>query len=470
MSIIGQTRHDLFHFARHFTVEALCSGTTDESIKAALEASGRGKQRASPLQPKLMMWLVLCLPIFRSDSIPAVLARLLNGLREFLFTLSLRAIDDDAIAHARKRLGVDPVRRFFRLQAEEVRPSPSFHGLRVWALDGTLLTMPDTEENRKIFGLVKASRGRAAFPQLKVVGLQDVVSRRFRDVVFRRWKAAERKMALPMLPHIGEGDLVLMDRGFYGAWFFEAIRLQGSHFLCRVPGFVKFKALRGTSKKSGDYLAWIEAPVPLPPGQKIQKGPGRPATHRRVRMLVRVIEYQIRGFERVRLVTSLLDRSIPALDLVLEYHRRWEIELALDELKTHQSSTAVGTLKTIFRSHTPRNVMQEAYALVAAYNLVRSTLAEAAQRHNLDPGKISFVGTLRAISLMLPRMRGAPSVRLPALYSQLLLDIAEALIDRPRRPRWYPRVVRVKMSNFKLKRPHHHEIKVDFTTRIRVGA
>lgn len=470
MSIIGQTRHELCQVARHFTVEALCAGTTDQSIHSALEASSRGKQRASPLQPKLMMWLVLCLPIFRSDSIPAVLARLLSGLREFLVSLSLRPIDDDAIAHARRRLGVDPMRRFFRLQAAEVRPSPSFHGLRVWSLDGTMLTMPDTPENQQIFGLLKASRGRAAFPQLKVVGLQDVVSRRFRDVVFRRWDGSERAMAVPMLPHLGEGDLVLIDRGFYGAWFFEAIRLRNSHFLCRVPSRVKFKALRGTSKKSGDYLAWIEAPIPLRAGQKIRKGPGRPATHRRVRMLVRVIEYQIRGFKRVRLVTSLLDRSIPSLDLVLEYHRRWEIELALDELKTHQSSTAVGTLKTIFRSRTPRNVMQEAYALLAAYNLVRSTIAEAAQHHHLDPEKISFVGSLRAISLMLPRMRGAPSNRLVALYDQLLLDIAEAKIDRPRRPRWYPRVVKVKMSNFKLKRPHHHEVRTDFKSTIRIGA
>jgi hypothetical protein len=146
------------------------------------------------------------------------------------------------------------------------------------------------------------------------------------------------------------------------------------------------------------------------------------------------------------------------------------MELALDELKTHQSSTAVGTLKTIFRSHTPRNVMQEAYALVAAYNLIRSILAEAANRNRLDPNRISFVGSLRVISLMLPRMRGALSSRLPVLYDQLLLDIAEALIDRPRRARWYPRVVKVKMSNFKLKRPHHHELKFDFKAHIRIGA
>ncbi len=470
MSIIGQARRELCELARHFTVEALCPGETDQSITTALEHSGRGKQRASPLQPKLMMWLVLCLPIFRGDSIPAVLARLLNGLREILLSLSLRAIDDDAIAHARQRLGVDPVRRFFRLQADQIRPAPSFHGLRVWGFDGTMLTMPDTPENRRVFGRVKSSRGQAAFPQLKMVGLQDVVSRRFRDVTFRLWKASEREMAAPMLQHMQEGDLILIDRGFYGVWFFEAIRSRQAHFLCRVPSCVRLKALPETSKRSGDYLAWIEARVALPVGQTIRPKVGRPATHRRVRMLVRVIEYQIRGFEHVRLITSLLDRSIPALDLVHEYHRRWEIEIALDEVKTHQSSTPVGVLKTIFRSHTPRNVMQEAYALAASYNLLRSAMAEAAERRGIDPDKISFVGSLRAIGLMLPRMRGAPASRLPALYDQLMLDIGEAQIDRPRRPRRCPRVVRVKMSNFKLKRPQHLELKTDLNTEIRIGA
>ncbi|MBI4566624.1 MAG: IS4 family transposase [Planctomycetes bacterium] len=470
MSLIGNTRQELSQLARHFTVEALCAGTTDQSINAALVASGRGKQRASPLQPKLMMWLVLSMCVFRSDAIPAVLARLLSGLREFLVALSLRPVDDDAIAHARQRLGVDPLRRFFRLQAAEVRPAPTFHGLSVWSFDGSHMTMPNSPGNRKIFGRMKTGRGRAAFPQLKLVALQDTQSRRFRDVVFRRWDASERKMAAHMLHHLGEGDLVLIDRGFYGVWFFEAIRHQGSHFLARVPAYAKFKAIPGTSKKSGDYLAWIEARVPLTAGQQVQGPQGRPSTSRVVRLLVRVIEYRIRGFERVRLVTSLLDRSISALDLILQYHRRWDIELGLDELKTHQCSTAVGTLKTIFRSQTARNVIQEAYALVASYNLVRGTMAEAAERHSLDPDKISFIGSLRAIAHMLPRMKGAPTCRLPTLYEQLLLDIAEAELDRPRRPRQYPRVVRVKMSNFKLKRPQHKQIVADFKTQIRIGA
>lgn len=470
MDPIGSSRSELVHFSRHFTVEALCSGKTGQAIEQALKTSGRGEQRSSPLQPNLMMWLVLCLPIFRSDSIPAVLGRLLSGLREFVMALSLRPVDDGAISHARQRLGIQPLKEFFRLQASEIRPEPSFYGLRVWAFDGTFLTMPDTKANRGFFGVIKTSRGRAAFPQVKVVGLQDVVSRRLRDVRLDGWKGAERQMALPMLEHLGEGDLVLLDRGYYGAWFFEAIRLRQVQFLCRIPSGVKLRAVRGTTKQSGDYLAFIEAPVPLPPEQRYKNSRGTLVKHRTLKMLVRVIEYRIRGFERVRLATSLLDRSLSPLDLVLQYHRRWEIELALDEIKTHQSSAAAGTLKTIFRGLGPRNVLQEAYALMASYNLLRGLILEASQRHHVEPDKISFVDSLRAICLMLPRMRSAPSHRLPALYDQLLADVAESLIDRPRRHRRYPRVVKQKMSNFKLKRPRHRQEIVDFRCQIRLGA
>lgn len=470
MSIIGTIREKLSNLSKHFTVEALCGDGADRFIDEALKVTGRGEQRQSPLQPKLMMWLTLCLSIFRHESIPAVLARLLTGLRDFVDALPLRPVDDDALAHARKRLGVDPVREFFRRLASTIIPPATFHGLCVYALDGTQLTMPDTRENRKIFGRVKTSRGRAAFPQLKMVALQDVFSHRFRDVTLRRWKTPERAMALPLLRHLGDGDLVLLDRGFYAAWFFGALRAQRSHFLARVPAFVKFRAIRGTNKKSGDYLAWIEGYTGHHLPEKIQGPHGRPRVHQRIGTLVRVIHYHVRGFKPVRLVTSLLDREIPALDLALKYHDRWEIELALDELKTHQSSTAQGTLKTVFRSQRPRNVMQEAFALVAAYNLIRGAMTQAAARHAVDPKLLSFVDSVRAIEHMLPRMRAALINRLCALHDQLLLDLVRSLIDRPRRHRRYARVVKVKMSNFKLKRPHHREKHFDIRERIRIGA
>lgn len=470
MGCIDQSGQELYTFSKSFTVEALCSGRTEENLKATLEEAGLDRQRRSPLQPRLMFWLVLGLPIFRSESIPAVLARLISGLRGVRKPLSLKPVSDGAIAHARRRLGVRPLRQFFQAQAREIRSTPSFKGLRVWAFDGTSLTMPDTEDNQRVFGLRKASRGRCAFPDLKVVALQDTVTRQFRDVRWNQRDASERDLAASMLGHLGEGDLVLLDRGLYATWFFDAIRARGGHFLGRAPAQAKLRPIRGTSRRQGDYLTCLEAPVLLPQERWHTNSHGILVKHSILKLVVRVIEYRIRGFERVRLVTSLLDRSITAMDLVLQYHRRWDIELAFDELKTHQSSTAQGTPKTTFRSHTPRNVMQEAFALAAAYNLLRDSMARAAARRSLNPHTISFVETCRAVTHMIPRMRGALASDLPDLYEQLLDDLVEAQIDRPRRPRRYPRVVKQKMSNFKRKRPHHRQEIGDFRSQIRIGA
>lgn len=470
MSFFGRTREELEQLSRHFSVEALCVGKTDDFITEALCASGRAIQRKSPLQPKLVMWLVLSLPIFRADSIPAILARLLTGVRDRLLGLPLRPVGDDAISHARTRLGVEPLRRFFQSQAAEIRPAASFHGLRVWSVDGTKLTMPDTEPNRRAFGKPGSSRGQSAFPQMAMLGLQDAHTRRLRDVQCGPCRSSERRMLLPMLGHMGAEDLILMDRGFYGVWLFEEICNHKAHFLCRAPAGAKLRAVRGTRKQTGCYLAWIEARVPLPEGETVKGKVGRPARTRKVRLLVRVIEYRLRGHESVRLVTSLLDTSIEARDLAIEYHRRWEIELGFDEIKTHQSSTAAGTCKTIFRGLSPRSVMQEAYALVASYNLIRATIAEAATGHQLDPDEISFVDSLRAIEHMIPRMAAAGAKRLAALHEELLQDIADARLTRRRRPRCWPRVVKVKMSNYKAKRGHHRESYQDFERDVRMGA
>lgn len=471
MSPIGSFHRELSQLALKFSLEVFASGQVQEHVQAALDKNGRGLQRASPLQPLLSLWLILSMPLFRFESIPAVLGRLLNGLRAFVFGLSLRPVTDGAIAHARHRIGVGPVRDFFRLQAAEVRPEPSFHGMRVWIIDGSHLTMPDTPKNRKVFGLPKTPRGRAAFPQVKLVGLQDAVSRRFRDVRFGLWDTPERPAAQVMLQHLNRGDLVLLDRGFYAVWMFEELQQRGIHFIVRVSSKVKLKPIRGTFKRTGDYLAMVEARVALPAGE-IRKPPvGRPARTRKVRLLVRVIEYRIRGFEHVRLVTDLLDaRAVPALEVALEYHVRWDVEMGLDELKVHQSTHEGGACKTILRSKKPRLVMQEAYALFAAYNLVRSTIACAAKTHGLKPGEISFVDSLRVMGHMLPRMKGARTRDLPVLYEQLLQDIAECKLDRPRRPRRYPRVVKVKMSNYKLKRPQHRQETLDIRKLIRIGA
>ena len=84
-------------------------------------------------------------------------------------------------------------------------------------------------------------------------------------------------------------------------------------------------------------------------------------------------------------------------------------------------------------------------------------MAAAGRAHGVRPREISFVDSLEVIGLTLAEVQAAPDRRLPCLHRRLLSDIAECRLDRPRRPRVYDRVVKVKASKYAAKRAHHRQ-------------
>jgi hypothetical protein len=144
----------------------------------------------------------------------------------------------------------------------------------------------------------------------------------------------------------------------------------------------------------------------------------------------------------------LLDPTLdPALTLVGLYHERWEQELALDELKTHQRE------RPVLRSQTPAGVVQEIYALMLAHYLVRVLMQEAAATQRIDPQRISFTGALRILRCRLPECVSAPG-ETQRWYQRLVQEIAEEILP-PHRNRINPRVIKQKMSKWPKKRSHH---------------
>jgi hypothetical protein len=172
---------------------------------------------------------------------------------------------------------------------------------------------------------------------------------------------------------------------------------------------------------------------------------------------VRVIPYQIPGFRAARLVTSILDPSIGAKALVMQYHKRWDIELCFDEIKTHQCATLRGQMPTLFRSKCPELVIQELYGMMIVYNLTRELMLDAVAEHQDDPLLLSFLDCFQCIIDGIAQMSKPNRTQDVAQQQQqyLLRLLAESRIDRPRRPRVNPRVVKVKMSKFKRKTRKH---------------
>ena len=79
-------------------------------------------------------------------------------------------------------------------------------------------------------------------------------------------------------------------------------------------------------------------------------------------------------------------------------------------------------------------------------------MKEAANKDGTNPLFVSFVDTMHIIIESAPHLNVIVSNKRKAALDYMLKMVAESLIDRPRRPRRNPRVVKVKMSNFKRKR------------------
>ena len=126
-------------------------------------------------------------------------------------------------------------------------------------------------------------------------------------------------------------------------------------------------------------------------------------------------------------------------------------------MKVHLQTVKHGKQHTEFRSKSPPLVEQEFWAMLATYNLVRELMADAGRVHGVPPREISFVDSLEVIGLTLAEVQAAPGRRLPYLHRRLLADIADRRLDRPRRPRVYDRVVKVKTSRYRVKRAHHRQ-------------
>jgi hypothetical protein len=138
--------------------------------------------------------------------------------------------------------------------------------------------------------------------------------------------------------------------------------------------------------------------------------------------------------------------EMSAHEAPLVYHERWEEELALDEIKTHLSARALP-----IRSKTPAGVVQEIYGLMLAHYVVRKVRHDAAVVASPDPDRLSFLDSLRVLQCPLPE---SPQIDTERWYQRLLREIRRQEL-RPRRDRWYARVIKKKMSNWKKKRPEH---------------
>ena len=313
---------------------------------------------------------------------------------------------------------------------------------RLLALDGTTINLPRSRRLEKYFGspsngTKKRKKGVKPVPQARMVMLQSPLTRIPIRFELSPLKVAEQTLAYPLCEHLVRNDLVLMDRGFWSFGLFWEIQKRNAFFGIRLKAKVNFQTIRRLGP--GDRI------VRHTP--KDSRGKWRQQGYNRS-IELRVIDYQIPGFQKSSIVTNVLDpRAISREDWVGLavnnepgrnltpglYHRRWEIETTFRELKVEQG------MEGHLRGRTPEAIRFEIAGHVLLYLLTRWLILEAAVSSRQDPLRLSFKKALGALHdmhqlLIVSSSKHVSEVLLP----RLLQNIARHVV--PLRPgRHYPR-------------------------------
>ena len=383
-----------------------------------------------------MVWFVIALGLFCRDSYEQVF-RWLGPYRK------QGTPGRSTLCEARKRLGVGVMRRLgeavVTLLGKRDTPGAFYHGMRLMSLDGFVVDLADTPQNERAFGRPGSGRAAGAFPQARVLSLCETGSHVLWRNLIKPLCRGEIPMARHLLRYLEKGMLLLWDRNFLSYDMVEKVIAQKAQLLARIKKNLVFRPIERLP--DGSYLA------KLYPTAKDRR-------HDQNGILVRIIDYTFHdenrpgSGEKHRLLTTLLDASRhPAETLIELYHERWEEELAIDELKTHQRE------RPVLRSQTPAGVVQEIYGLLMAHYLIRVLMQQAAAEQGIDPQRISFTGTLKILRCRLPECPRSERGR-RRWRRRLIAEISEQILP-PRRNRINPRVIKKKMSNWEKKKPQH---------------
>ena len=414
-------------------------------IRDVLENTNCYEQRQRKLRAEWVVWICIIMAWLPRYSIQAVMAKLwqVASINQLHPTATMASAS--AISQARYRLGVKALEQVFKRVCQPMATSATtgafYQGKRLVAVDGTREDVADTAANARYFGYAGGQYGRSAFPQLRAVYVCELGTHLIFDAMVGHAHRSEPAMACRLLRSIDTDMLVMVDAGLSSYDFISGALNRGADVLVRASEARRWHPVQYLA--DGSFLAWLSS------SDKSQNPHADP-------ILVRVIRYTLQDETRphhgkVRtLITTLLDPvSYPARDLIVLYHERWEVEIAIDEIDTHQRLA-----HRPFRSLKPVGVLQEFYALLIAYFLVRLVMLQTAEAHNLDPDRLSFTSTIHLLVDTLPVFQLMPAAAYERLWHWLRRWIIYFQLP-PRRNRSNPRVVRRQQVKFARKRDKH---------------
>ena len=338
-----------------------------------------------------------------------------------------RRFSPQAYCKARQRLPLAvlaPLCRRLCDDARALRASESSNDLfltgRVFVVDGSTFSMPDTPELQQAFGQPGAQKPGCGFPVAHLLAMFDVNSGMLIESIASPMRTHDLSKVAQMHPHphLREGDLLLGDTAFSSYAHFALLLQANLHglmpnhqrrivdFAPRRPFVPEAKADEASAGlprsrwikslgKEDQLVEWFK-PKQRPKYMSPEQYDALPESIIVRELRRRVYRPELESWVELVIVTTLLDKQAwPAEKLVELRLRRWQVEVNLRHLKTTMGAD-------VLKCKTALGVAKELAVFTLVYNLVRLLMLEAAERQETQPDRISFADVLGWVRVARP--------------------------------------------------------------------
>jgi putative transposase len=342
--------------------------------------------------------------------------------------------DTGAYCRACQRLPLTLIEKLTHHTADTAEQQTPQHWLwknrHVHLVDGTTLSTPDTHALQQHYPQPKSQKPGLGFPMIRMVMMMSLAT-----AMVTGWETGpqagketgETALFRKLLARLSPGDIVLADR-YYCSYFLIALMQEFElDVVLRLHQRRQADFRRGTRLGSGDHLVtWHRPKKPNWMSQEMYDRMPKSLSVREISVTVSEPGYRT---DSLIVVTTLLDANVYTKQDVSElYHKRWLIELDIRSWK-------VSLNLSVLRSKSPDMILKEIAAAMLAYNLLRQSLMQAAQKtEELSPRQLSFTAALQATASVFAQLPVVgDAVRETMVTAQLGVMGSHRIGDRPGR-------------------------------------
>ena len=332
-------------------------------------------------------------------------------------------------------------------------------GHRVFFIDGSSFSMPDTPVLQACFGQPGGQKPGCGFPTAHWLAMLHMGTGMITQMLTSPLRTHDMSRTAELHPELGAGDLLVADRAFCSFAHLCLLIERGVDAVLRIhqqtivdftagrahaiPGKGKAQNRKGLPRSKwlrrlgvqDQVVQWLKHRQNKPNWMTEEQFASLPNE-----ITVRELRYDVNqtGFraKKITLVTTLLDDSVYSqLDLADLFRRRWEIETNFGHIKT--------TMKMdVLKCQTVDGVLKELHMFALVYNLVRQVIVYAASLQQVPVNRISFIDALRWLQ--------------SAEYGD---ELSKLFVNPDRPNRYEPRVRKRRPKNYSLMNKPRKQLK-----------